>query len=217
MKKILLSLVAFVAIGSIYAQNLSFGVKGGLSLSGYHGVDAKGVHLTTYHFGLVSEYNFTDQFSVQPEVLYSSIGGKKETDFKIVKLEATQKIDYISVPVLAKYYVYKGLALEVGPQFSYAVSRTTNSDDILKKIKGALTAKGVPETIQKVQLDAIDKRINFDYNKFDFALGAGLSYNLPYGFFASARYWYSFTNYPKESTNLKAKPQALRISLGYKF
>ncbi len=213
MKKILLLLVAFVAIGSIYAQNISFGVKGGLSLSGYHGVDAKGVHLTSFQFGVVSEFQFTDKLSVQPEVVYSSIGGTKETDFKIKKLDVSQKIDYIFVPILAKYYVYKGLSLDFGPQFSYAVSRTTSSDDVLKELKGLL--KGLPENLQKAKLDAIDKRINFPYNKFDFALGAGLSYNLPFGFFASARYWYSFTNYPK--TKFEAKPQALRISLGYKF
>ncbi len=207
MKKILLSLVALVAVGSIYAQNISFGVKGGVNVSGFHGKDADGTPLKSFHLGVVSEFYFTDKCSIQPEILYSSIGGTKEKDFRIKKLDLTQKIDYISVPVMAKYYLFKGLAVELGPQFSYAISRSTNSDDILAKLKG----------LPAPTLGAIGKKIDFPYNKFDVALGAGISYNLPYGIFASARYVYSFTNYPKSSVGKELKPQVIQVSLGYKF
>ncbi len=205
MKKILFSLIAFMAIGSLYAQSIELGVKGGLNVSGYHGKDVDGGSpLISYHVGVTSELRLTDKLSVQPELVYSVTGGEKEKDFTVTTLEVKQEVRYVSVPLLAKYYVLEGLSLELGPQFSYAVARGTNSGDILDKLKA----------LPKPALDAIEKGIDMPYNEFDIAVGAGLSYKLPFGLFASARYLYSFTSYPKD---LDIKPQVLQVSLGYRF
>ncbi len=219
MKKIVFSLIAFAIAGSFYAQNINFGVKGGLNVAGYHGKDTgEGDPLYSYHLGAVAEVKLTNKLSIQPELVLSATGAKNKRDFgKGVVLDVSRKINYLSVPVLAKYYVFQGLALELGPQFSYAASRKTNFGE---EISGKLKKMGVPEQVVK----GIGKKIEFPYNKFDFAAAVGLSYELPVGLFVSARYLYSFTNYPKEMEipkvglkQLDIKPQVLQFSLGYKF
>ncbi|MDR1755684.1 MAG: PorT family protein [Culturomica sp.] len=50
-----------------------------------------------------------------------------------------RKFDHIVLPVLAKFYVWKGLSVDVGPQFGYLVSAKhevndmRNNSDELKK------------------------------------------------------------------------------------
>ncbi len=213
MKKIVFSLVAFAIAGSFYAQNINFGVKGGLNVAGYHGKDTgEGDPLYTYHLGAIAEVKLTDKFSVQPELVFSATGAKNHQDFQVKTLDISRKVNYLSVPILAKYYAFQGLALELGPQFRYAVSRTTNSGHISEELKKV----GFPQP----KIDAISKQIDKPYNKFDFATAVGLSYELPVGLFVSARYLYSFINYPKKVEGKKqidAKPQVLQFSLGYKF
>ena len=73
----------------------------------------------------------------------------------------TTKLDYVSIPVYAKGYVYKGLFVFAGPQFGFNVVRDDGRD--------------------YDELSDLDKM-----RKFDFSIGVGIGYQWDFGFQLSA-------------------------------
>lgn len=126
MKKIILIVTALVFSTSFAAAQefVYFGVKGGVNFSTFSGDGFSDFHdesaRTAYHLGLLAEIPVTERFSVQPEVLYSAQG------FDIVRREdaadVEHQLDYITIPVLAKFYVTHGFSLEAGPQIGFVVN-----------------------------------------------------------------------------------------------
>ena len=119
MKNLILAFIAIIGISATsQAQLLKIGVKAGPNFSNFSGgikeIDYKS--RTSFHAGLVAEIKVLENFSVQPELLYSSQGAKVDGigDFNL---------DYVSLPVMAKFYVVTDkLSLEAGPQFSFLVN-----------------------------------------------------------------------------------------------
>src|SRR5690606_35993703 len=118
MKKITLTLLGLVAFSTsaLAQQEVKFGPKAGVNFATFNGKDAGDAKmLTSFHVGAFAEIMFTDQFAIQPEVLYSAQGAKSEemgTDIKV-------KADYINIPIMAKYYVIDNLAIEAGPYVGF--------------------------------------------------------------------------------------------------
>ncbi|MNK07623.1 hypothetical protein D3C87_255380 [compost metagenome] len=119
MKKIVFLLAATLGSFAMQAQGIDFGIKAGANFSNFSGdVDTDGI--TSFHAGGVLELNLIPIFSVQAEGLFSSQGATyKDTALDIAK---DINLDYISVPVMAKYYIVPKLSLMAGPQFSFLVS-----------------------------------------------------------------------------------------------
>lgn len=119
MKKIFL-LAAMLAGGfAMQAQGIDFGIKAGANFANFNGdVDSDGI--TNFHAGAVLELSIVPTFSVQAEGLFSSQGAKYDDAFGAAQ---DLNLDYISVPVLAKFYVLpEVLSVQAGPQFSFLVS-----------------------------------------------------------------------------------------------
>lgn len=116
MKNLFLSISLLVlGVTTSNAQDLKFGAKIGANFSNLKGDGNNGDNLTSFHVGALVEINVIENFSVQPELLYSSQG----TEVANEKL----KLDYVSVPVLAKFYlISEKLSIEAGPQFSFLVN-----------------------------------------------------------------------------------------------
>ncbi len=119
MKKLILALVAVVCFSTTsQAQLLKIGVKAGPNFSNFSGGirDINYKSRTSLHAGLVAELKLLENFSIQPELMYSSQGAKVNGlgDFNL---------DYISLPIMAKFYLLTDkVSLEVGPQFSFLVN-----------------------------------------------------------------------------------------------
>lgn len=130
MKKILLAAVLFMATSAtIQAQLLQIGVKGGVNFASQTGdafpeqnFDKEGI--TSFHAGLVAEIKLLERFSVQPELLYSTQGAT----YKNAVQEFKNELGYISIPVMAKFYLTDSFSLEVGPQASFLVSEKNDFD-----------------------------------------------------------------------------------------
>ena len=115
MKKILL-LAVFTVLGfvNVNAQEIKFGAKGGLNFASVSG-DTKGTDVVTaFNFGVMSEIPISEKFSFQPEVMYSGQGYSFNDN--------TVALSYLNVPLMAKYYVIKGLSVEAGPQIGFLLS-----------------------------------------------------------------------------------------------
>lgn len=127
MKKLILLLLASTGIASAaHAQGARLGLKAGASLTSFVGKDAFDDFTYKFgaHGGLVAEIGITDNFAIQPEVLFSMKGTQDDND-------SDNRINqnYIDVPVLFKVKA-DGLFFELGPQIGFLISSEdkTNRD-----------------------------------------------------------------------------------------
>ncbi|MDM1097599.1 PorT family protein [Myroides odoratimimus] len=179
MRKITLSLIAALAIGfSANAQtpDVKIGAKGGLSISNISNLDESSSR-PAFHIGAVAEIFINEKFSIQPELLYSAQGARYDYTETIegynfysskTKTE-TLKLDYITIPVIAKYYIVKGLNVQAGPQFAFNVTAKNHMEDIKENVKS-----------------------------FEFGLGLGAGYELSNGIFFDTRYNVGLSKVNKE-------------------
>lgn len=186
MKKLILAvLFVFAAATNSNAQVVQFGVKGGANFSNFSGgpdgIDYK--NKTGFHVGAMAEIKLLPNFSLQPEALFSSQGTE-------VKGVGDFNLDYISVPVLAKFYLITDrLSIEAGPQFSFLVDDSQEAfDDVAD---GGSKAKS-----------------------FDFAVAGGLGLKIAGGLSAHARYTIGLTEVSRDA---EAKNAVFQVGLGYLF
>lgn len=118
MKRIFLSVAALLAFTLCNAQDnkttlskdipsISFGVKGGLNIANVTNND-DGKSLFSFHAGAYVKIPVSVRFAIQPEVLYSAQGVKYD-DF-------CYHLNYINVPVMARFYASPKFSIEAGPQ-----------------------------------------------------------------------------------------------------
>ncbi|NNK17678.1 MAG: PorT family protein [Maribacter sp.] len=120
MKK-LLFFTAIVLFGFTYvsAQEIDFGAKAGVNFATITGDDLDSFSSrTAFHLGFVAEIGITETFSFQPELLYSAQGA----DYSEDGFEGSVKVDYLNLPLMAKFYVAEGFSLEAGPQVGFLLS-----------------------------------------------------------------------------------------------
>lgn len=118
MKKYLLLALLFTAgLTNMNAQ--SFGIKGGLNFSNLQGDDADGFKgLTSFHVGAVAELKIFQNLALQPELLFSTQGAEINDE--------QYKLNYLTLPVMAKFYLNDALSVQAGPTFGVLVSETDN-------------------------------------------------------------------------------------------
>jgi hypothetical protein len=195
MKKSLI-ISAFVLLGltTVKAQDNFGGVRGGVNFATINSDEFDSFDgRTSFHFGLMYEIQVSDMFSFQPELLYSSQG----SDYSDIDFEGTVKLDYLNLPLMAKFYVAEGFSLEAGPQLGFLISAKdegesdgfTYDEDIKEFIKG-----------------------------LDIGLNLGVGYKLDNGLNFGARYNFGLTDvnddYEEGGTY---KNGVIQISIGYLF
>ncbi|MFV8322454.1 porin family protein [Flavobacterium sp. LS2R12] len=128
--------IAFT-FGFVNAQEkaeMAFGVKGGLNISTITNAVVDGVNsksLVGFHVGFFWEFMISNTFAIQPEVLYSAQG----TELEFERISGDLKLDYITIPVMAKYYVADTFSMEFGPQIGFLVfgkSKSSGESEVVK-------------------------------------------------------------------------------------
>lgn len=190
MKKIILSAVAIMAFGFANAQDVKFGVKGGLNVANLSGDVNDNSALVGFHVGGFAEIKVSDKFAVQPELLFSTQGAKFDEGGSDVKFN----LSYLNIPVMAKYFAAEKFSLEAGPQIGFLMSAKAKGDG------GSIDIKD--------EMKSIDFGVNFGAG-YDFTenLSAGVRYNLGLANIAKT----------EAGDNTKVKNSVFSISLGYKF
>ena len=124
MKKLLLSaVIAVFAMSNVNAQEVKFGAKAGVNFASLGGDDSDGLDgRTSFHVGAVAEIGISEKFAVQPELVYSSQGFSVDDE--------NLKLDYINLPILAKFFVAEGFSIEVGPQVGFLISADAEGEDV---------------------------------------------------------------------------------------
>jgi hypothetical protein len=191
MKKLFLLMISLV-VCSLHAQNVTFGAKAGLNFASLSGDDAEDIDgRTSLHLGATAEFSLSETFSIQPELLYSGQGFTESG----TGYEATGKMDYINLPIMAKFYVAEGLSLEVGPQVG-----------LLLSAKGEIKEDGETE-----KYDFKD-----DVKSVDFGANFGVGYKLDSGINLGFRYNLGLTSVAEEDST-DVKNSVLQLSVGYNF
>ncbi len=203
MKKIILSAIAVMAFGFVNAQDIKYGIKGGLNLSSLSG-DTDGLDLKSkfgFHAGGFVEIKFSEKFALQPELLYSTQG----TKFDDIQLGGNAaktcfNFDYINVPVMFKYFAAEKFFVEAGPQIGFLVAAKARV---------------------KVDEQNIDNKqdIKDNFESIDFGLNFGAGYEFTENIFASARYNLGLANIAKTESgdDTKIHNGVFSLSVGYKF
>ena len=226
MKKIFMMAVMAVAALSANAQNevgqFSLMPKAGINIStvtgdaDYKTLGASYSKKSKVGFvgGVEAEYGVAKNFGITAGVLYSMEGAKVKGDIVIPNsaVSTTSKINlgYINIPILAQYYVVKGLAIKAGIQPAFAVS---------KKVKNEVSVSGelaqYSGDLEKEFNEYTDKTLPKDKIKsFDFSIPVGISYEYA-NVVLDARYNIGLTKVFKDTD--KGRNSVFQITLGYKF
>lgn len=209
MKKILIIVVftLFYTV-SIKAQQIYFGPKlgGNISHFMYSGdntsfFDTKKMKLAS-HIGAFVEIPINDYFSIQPELLYSIKGARfninTEKDY-----ESKYVYKYLSLPIIAKYFVSEKISLEGGPQFAYLLSaKNIERSDVYASNLGHESAS---------------VNIREDMQVYDLGVTAGVGYLTDTNFYISVRYNIGLSNIYKDipETRNVLRNGVFQLSLGY--
>ena len=122
--------------------------------------------------GAEGAYQVTDRFAVSAGLIYSQQGAERgssvETNFtgSNSKFEDNSKLalGYLNVPILANFYVYKGLAVKAGIQPGFLLSAKCEYD---KKYTGDFATSNSNDT------RSVD--VKDECEKFDFSIPVGVS------------------------------------------
>jgi hypothetical protein len=197
MKKIMMIAAMMVATVAAKAQfepgTFTLQPKVGVTLATISSDDSK------FKFGMAAgiegQYQLNNWFGLSAAVMYSQQGAKaKNYDVKL-------NTEYINIPVMAKFYVTKGLSLNVGLQPGF-----------MTKAK----AKGDGRTID----------VKSNCNKVDFSIPMSIAYEFENGLSFEARYATGLTNVGKDAFDSTSsswdkayqnKNEVFMLTVGYKF
>jgi hypothetical protein len=103
MKKLVLVLmiaaISIFAAAPLFAKGMTFGVKAGLDLANLTGSDVNDSSIKTgIDVGGFMIYDISDIFAVEPELLFSMKGAKRDS----ASVTESWKINYIEIPILLK-------------------------------------------------------------------------------------------------------------------
>jgi hypothetical protein len=114
--------------------------------------------LTGFNAGAFVGFYLGNNFSIQPEVLFSTQGAKLESVAQGDKEDF--RLNYVNIPVMAKFEFNNGFYLETGPLLGINVSNGNFGNQRVKDLT----------------------------NNTDFGWGAGLGYHAHFGLGIGARY-----------------------------
>ena len=111
-----ISIVFSAAYLNVNAQELKFGIKGGLNIATLGGDKQNVEPRIGFHAGGFLSVPLVTDFKLQPEIIYSQQGA--QADFGGDEI----KYDYLNIPVMAKYQLIKNLNVQTGLQLGILLS-----------------------------------------------------------------------------------------------
>lgn len=210
-----------LTFGFVSAQEVEFGVKGGVNIATITGDVEDVTAKVGFHVGGFAEIKISDKFSVQPELLFSTQGAKSEYSYSEsagFTEEYSDKLNltYINIPIMAKFYVTEGFSLEAGPQIGFLMSAKNKQEYTLTG--GGMDINGSEEIDMK----------DF-YNTVDFGLNFGVGYKFTENLSAGVRYNVGLSDINKEIKGMEGfedlfdnidfsqKNSVIQVSIGYSF
>ncbi|MDH5365527.1 MAG: PorT family protein [Cyclobacteriaceae bacterium] len=184
--------ITLISVSVVAQSKFTMGLKVGPNLSSVNANSTTGEtykSITGYHGGLFATIKGS-KIGFQPEILFSKQG-------YILKTTAGQDVfdfKYVNVPMIIKWYMVKGLNLQVGPQL----------DLLTSAIKEAADGTNTNQT------NILRDRV--------WNLCVGLGLDLPFKINIDARYVIGLTDVNTlTSAGTALKSSVVQFSLGYRF
>ncbi len=182
-------LFVFLMAGIASAQHANIGIKGGLNaFTVSNDNNSDNDFKLGFNLGLLGHFHITDQFALQPEIVFSTQGAKfteAGTDFNL-------NLNYINIPVLLQYMFDNGFRLQAGPQVGILASANLEANNN--------------------SLDVSD-----DFESLDLGLSVGFSYVNPESNFGyDLRYNHGLSSI-NASNNVNAYNRGIQLGVFYLF
>jgi hypothetical protein len=239
---------------SASAQNIALGVRGGISIPNLSAGGSNENPLNTGYSsrlgpdaGLFAEFKFSDLFSLQPMVEYSSQGGKKNgfqafptpaqaaqafppgqaPPYLYASFNSEAKLNYLMIPVLAKF----GWNLEknspwriyadAGPFVGFLLSahQVTNGESEYYYYTNSTPPEKIALPIGAQSFNH-DQNIKDQLHTTNFGVEANVGLNYKFGLssiFIEGGFNYGFLNIQQGTANGKNNTGAGTVSLGYSY
>ncbi|CAL1518972.1 porin family protein [Chitinophaga sp. MM2321] len=231
-----------------YTQaQVDLGVKAGLSIPNLTSGSSANPINSGYSsrlgpdFAIHAEFHLTDQFSIQPQLEYSSQGGQKDgkqafsvpaemvplfppgqvPQYLYANYKSTAKINYLMLPVLAKYHIPLGgnwdFYVAAGPFVSIVVSAknvTSGTSSIYLDEQQTQALPTGPQSFDK-EVDIKD-----ELHKANWGVDGHVGFAYKFGrssVFIEGGGNYGFVNIQKNDVNGKNNTGAGVVVLGYAF
>jgi hypothetical protein len=231
------------------AQNFALGVRGGISIPNLSAGSSNQNPLNTGYSsrlgpdaGVFAEFKFSNLFSIQPMVEYSSQGGKKDglqafptspqtaqefppgqaPTYLYANFNSEAKLNYLMVPILAKFgWNLKNSPLRIyadaGPFVGFLLSAhqvTSGTSTIYTDPGGQNALPGGPQPFNGNQ----DIKNQLHTTNFGAEANVGLNYKFgPSSIFIEGGFNYGFLNIQKGTANGKNETGAATVALGYSY
>ena len=195
-KCIIFLIVTIFASSGLIAQkghHAAFGIKSGINfstlrISGSSSSTLDAKWKTGFVAGAFVKIPVAANFAIQPEFLYSSMGGHIKST---IASEDRYRLNYFSIPVLAKIKICKKFMAVAGPQVDMMIEA------------------------KKYNADGYSK-VTDDFEDHDLLLTGGIECWPLTCISITARYIHGFVDIVK-SSSLVMKNQGVQITLGVKF
>lgn len=183
---------------------MSFGVKGGYTLSSMKFFNTQLDSKSYFYVGILAEQPLSSKFGLQAEVLYTQLGGKDAYPwYELVGNEVVNmgnmhfnyKFNQIQVPISVKYYIVPELSASVGMNLGFNISSKVKMNTVFDEA----------ETHNYESLKTL--------NLFPFL---GAEYKINQKFFVDARYNFNFIEMNKNNA-VPIKIGFLQAGVGYRF
>lgn len=177
-----------LTIGFVNSQSISIGARAGLNLAKQtisgSGISASPDSRTSFILGGYATIMFNDNMGIQPELFYSGTGAKSGS--------ATERINYLTLPIFFRYNVTKNVHFLGGPQIGILLSAKDESGGTTTDIKDQVNSTDI-----------------------GFVPGVGVDFG---PFNAGLRYSIGLSNIAKNSTSgFTVKNNIFQIVVGYKL
>jgi hypothetical protein len=162
-------IVSVLSIPALKAQESGFGIKGGLNLSYLSIDDADDSNIVPgLHAGLFGEFFINEQFSVQPEILYSMKGVQASYDsdflgFDVANGETELKLSYIDIPLYLKFNLAEDFNFHFGPYVGFLLNANYDTDN---------------EVLNFIEIDDASDIDKDQFNGLDYGISGGLGFAL---------------------------------------
>lgn len=191
MKTYLLGIFAVLLFaGNATAQHINFGAKGGFNMYTFRDGNKTNYGARAgFHVGALAHIHLTDQFGLQPEVVFSTQGaGYTETN-----TSSNYSLNYVNVPVLFQYMFDMGFRIQAGPQLGILLSAKSETDGTKSDIKN-------------------------NFEPIDFGVAIGASYvHVPSGFGVDARVNLGLSQISAISHSPNTWNQGIQLGVFYLF
>ena len=203
-KKIFLTVLLTVVLTAVMQAQLKVGARAGFNMTNVWGDFEDTKMKAGFQVGMVADYAFSDAISIQPGLLFTTLGYKIDSSL----LEETSKsttsfnFNYIQIPINLHYKLDMGnmkLLLQVGTYLGYGISGKENSKHNGEKFGG------------KIEFGSGDDKLNaFD---FGFGAGAGIQFSAMQAVLGYNMGFANLTN----SNDMQMKNNGLSLTLTYLF